>query len=71
MAVEIDGCYWHGCEECGYQGVRGTQITDRRKEGYLRTHGWKLLRIPEHEIKTDLQGCLARVRDQVEETKHG
>jgi len=39
LAVEIDDCYWHGCKECGYQGIRGTQNTDRRKEGYLRTHG--------------------------------
>jgi very-short-patch-repair endonuclease len=65
LAVEIDGCYWHGCKECGFQGIRGTQNTDRRKEGYLRSHGWKLLRIPEHEIKTDLTGCLSRLNDQI------
>ena len=70
LAVEVDGCYWHGCKMCGYQGIRGTQNTDKRKEGYLRSHGWKLLRIPEHDIKSNLQNCLLRVRARVEECKH-
>lgn len=67
-AVEIDGCYWHQCPECGLGSPRGraategTRKTDRTKGVYLRNRGWRILRLWGHEIHRDPTGCVERVR---------
>jgi very-short-patch-repair endonuclease len=53
IAVEIDGCYWHGCKKCGFEGVSEIKATDNRKNAYLKNRGWFVIRIKEHEIKKD------------------
>ncbi len=50
VAVEIDGCYWHGCAACGYPGVPSTVRNDRSKDAYLKASGWAVVRVPEHTI---------------------
>jgi very-short-patch-repair endonuclease len=57
-AIEIDGCYWHGCNECGFKGVQNIVATDSRKTAYLINRAWKVLRIKECEIKKDRASCL-------------
>lgn len=61
LAVEVDGCYWHGCVECGLPGVKGTRTTDKRKTTYLLKRGWRVMRIPEHRIKTALAAVVAEI----------
>jgi very-short-patch-repair endonuclease len=51
LAIEIDGCYWHGCEECGHPGVPSTISNDRSKNAYLKAAGVRLLRLPGHLIR--------------------
>ena len=51
LAVEVDGCYWHGCKQCGFPGNPKTLANDKRKSAYLKAMGWKVLRIPEHLIR--------------------
>ena len=51
LAVEVDGCYWHGCLQCGFSGNPKTLANDKRKSAYLKAMGWKVLRIPEHLIR--------------------
>ncbi len=58
IAVEIDGCYWHGCLICGFPGVSHIQSIDARKSSYLRNRGWQVLRIPEHVIRSNIQACV-------------
>jgi very-short-patch-repair endonuclease len=48
LCVEVDGCYWHGCEVCGYKAPRGTATRDRNKDAYLKRGDHLVLRIPEH-----------------------
>jgi DNA mismatch endonuclease (patch repair protein) len=59
VAVFIDGCFWHGCPEHGTRpksnsdwwaekiadNVRRDRDTDRQ----LAEHGWRALRVWEHE----------------------
>ena len=54
----MDGCYWHGCSECGFEGVGGIKALDKRKATYLLRRGWKVIRVAEHDIKRDLNGCI-------------
>jgi len=65
LAVEVDGCYWHGCAECGFPGVAGTQRVDRSKTTYLTKRGWTVLRVKGHEVRADLDACVRRVRETV------
>ena len=65
IALELDGCYWHSCSECGLKGPEGTLRIDRSKTSYLENRGWVVLHLWEHEVKTDPQGCIERVRQLV------
>lgn len=53
IAIEIDGCYWHGCEKCGFKGDSRIINIDKRKETFLKNRGWIIIRIKEHDIKKD------------------
>lgn len=67
IALEIDGCYWHGCSVCGYEGFPVTTRISKSKETYLRNRGWSVLRLKEHEIKSDEESCLNRIKKLVRE----
>ena len=59
VAVYVDGCFWHGCSEHGVLPKRNrewwraklqaTRRRDRATERELRSLGWAVLRIWEHE----------------------
>lgn len=53
IAVEVDGCYWHGCQSCGFKGDPRIRRIDSRKTSYLKNRGWLIFRIKEHEIKAN------------------
>jgi very-short-patch-repair endonuclease len=53
IAVEIDGCYWHGCSICNFKGDSRIKTIDKRKTSYLKNRGWVIFRFKEHEIKKD------------------
>ena len=57
IAVEVDGCYWHGCVTCGYSGDPKIHAIDKRKTSYLKNRGWVIFRVREHELKKD--PCIA------------
>ncbi len=60
LAVFVDGCFWHGCPKHGTQpkGNRSfwkkkfarNKARDRIVNRTLRQHGWKVLRIWQHEL---------------------
>lgn len=62
IAIEIDGCYWHGCRKCNYPGDPRIIRIDRRKEGYLKKRGWLLIRISEHEIQENEKICVEMIK---------
>jgi len=52
--VEVQGCYWHGCEKCGFTGedfFEEQRTRDKRRFGYLAAEGFKIRTVWEHEIK--------------------
>lgn len=58
LVLECDGLYWHTQEH--------VQVRDRRKNGWLRKHGYALVRLTEAEIRADamyaVQKALASVQ---------
>lgn len=52
IAIEIDGCYFHACKTCHPRGDAGEAIRKRdgKREVYLRSKGWFVFRVREHDI---------------------
>ena len=61
IVIEVDGCYWHGCSICGFEGHPDTLQLDKRKTTYLLKRGWRILRVPEHRVKKDLQKVVQEI----------
>jgi len=63
LAVFVDGCFWHGCRKCRrypktrWAFWRGKFERNRRRDAAvnraLMRAGWKVVRIPEHAIRSD------------------
>jgi DNA mismatch endonuclease (patch repair protein) len=79
VAVYVDGCYWHGCPE-HYVAPRTGAIfwskklrenvnRDRRQTLALEADGWRVVRVWEHEVYTDLDGVVERMKEAVQGTK--
>ena len=69
IAIEVDGCYWHGCQLCRFPGDPRIKATDKRKNGYLKNRGWVIFRFKEHEIKKDPYVGIEMVRSIQEKRK--
>ncbi len=62
VVVFVDGCFWHGCVKCrkhsGLTDQTWKDKIDANKERDLRvtnkltTAGWRVFRIPEHDVNT-------------------
>jgi DNA mismatch endonuclease (patch repair protein) len=72
VAVFVDGCFWHGCEDHYRRSrknqqfwddkVASNQARDRDTDEKLSTAGWNVVRIWEHDVGPD---AALRVRDMV------
>jgi DNA mismatch endonuclease (patch repair protein) len=70
VAVFVDGCFWHGCPK--HRSVPTSNVAfwrrklqrnkrrDRLVRKTLRKHGWKVLRIWQHELTRANQARLIR-----------
>jgi DNA mismatch endonuclease (patch repair protein) len=71
IAVFIDGCFWHGCPKCfrapasnkRYWNLKIERNVRRDKavNRSLKSHGWRVIRAWEHEIKDNPEAVLKRV----------
>jgi len=71
--VEVNGCYWHGCEQCGYidERAKAKWLFDKRRIGFIASQGYKIKIIWEHEIKQNILDVLLRIATKYEQTKEG
>jgi len=53
LIIECDGEPWHG-------GKR-----DMRRDGYLKSRGWTVLRFKGQTILTDVDSCISRIREVI------
>lgn len=63
ICIFVDGCYWHGCEVCGFNNEdknnKDFNITNK-----LKNDGYVIIRIWEHEMK-DMLKCLDMIRGEI------
>lgn len=50
LAVEVDGCYWHGCTN-HLRTYPSRSPNDEKVNSVIPALGWRLLRIWEHDVK--------------------
>lgn len=53
LVIECDGTYWHS--------ITKVFRRDRGKDKYLSNKGYKVLRLPESLIKSDLEQCRQQI----------
>ena len=51
VAIFMDGCYWHNCKECGFEGRNPKADRDPFITSALQALGYTVVRIWEHELK--------------------
>jgi very-short-patch-repair endonuclease len=70
LAIEVDGCYYHGCPDHGnydklsaYKRLEVDQqkLRDHTLDVAYRKGGWNVLRFWEHDLKADLPSCVNKV----------
>jgi DNA mismatch endonuclease, patch repair protein len=70
LAVFVDGDFWHGYRYPQWTRVlppywsakiERNRTRDIRNFATLRRRGWRVVRIWEHEVKSDLKACVARI----------
>ncbi|MGC9225542.1 MAG: very short patch repair endonuclease [Terracidiphilus sp.] len=81
IAVFVDGCFWHGCEE--HYKAPATNATfwsekiarnrkrDRNVGVSLGKLGWAVLRFWEHEVEHDLPSVIDRIRSEIVRSQDG
>ncbi len=62
IAIEVDGCYWHGCVECGHANPKKTK-KDKRVTSELQKQGLTVLRFWEHSIKSDIDSVIQKIKN--------
>lgn len=71
VGIEIDGCFYHGCQtHCKREGlseewlsrIAQTEERDRVFTDHMRKQGWVVLRYWEHELEGDLEDVVREVR---------
>ena len=75
LAVFVDGCFWHGCPECGHipknneafweTKIGRNQQRDIRNTQELNLEGTSVLRFWEHELKRDIQKCIDSIKEYI------
>lgn len=71
IAVFVDGCFWHGCNEIKNSPKRNREfwsnkivrnkLRDRSVNRILSRRGWKVVRIWEHDLKKREMHAVAKV----------
>ncbi|HEY7427023.1 MAG TPA: very short patch repair endonuclease [Gemmataceae bacterium] len=76
VAVFLDGCFWHGCPQCGHvprvnrpfwkAKIERNQRRDRETNELLLQTGIQAVRFWEHELCNSPKECLQRLRERLE-----
>jgi DNA mismatch endonuclease (patch repair protein) len=72
LAIFVDGCFWHGCEQHGSTAKTNADFwnakilrnrqRDKKVDQALDSLGWKVLRVWEHEVRLEMPKILRRVQ---------
>jgi DNA mismatch endonuclease, patch repair protein len=72
VIVFVDGCFWHGCSKHSkapktnsvywYEKIQRNVKRDRQVSNALRTSGWRVVRVWEHDLTSERGQALAARR---------
>ena len=72
VAVFVDGCFWHGCPQCGLVPAKNTdywssklernRARDRQNTEDLERRGFAVLRFWEHEFVDNPDVCVGAIK---------
>lgn len=72
LAIFVDGCFWHGCPKCSHTPRNNTKFwkakigrnkkRDSLYTAQLRSNGFIVVRFWEHQIATELDLCIKKVK---------
>lgn len=74
LVVFVDGDFWHGwrfplwrhkLSPAWQEKISTTRDRDRRNHRQLRSQGWRVMRIWEHQLEQSLDRCLERLANLV------
>jgi DNA mismatch endonuclease (patch repair protein) len=75
--VFVDGCFWHGCEckrlpntnrSFWEKKIADNRFRDRKVTRILRSEGWNVIRIWEHQLKKDPEKMVRTIARQLGRT---
>jgi DNA mismatch endonuclease (patch repair protein) len=74
ICIFADGCYWHGCEQCIDKNkmsnwILARQVSDRIITANLRNKGYKVFRFWEHDIRKNVDACIAQIQIELMKEK--
>jgi DNA mismatch endonuclease (patch repair protein) len=72
LAIFTDGCFWHGCPTCYHSPIKAhsdywtekvnrNRARDLRLTRSLRSQGWRVIRVWEHELARSPHAVIARI----------
>lgn len=71
LAIFVDGCFWHGCPNCGHIPKKNTAFwetkiqrnkqRDEKNNQRLTALGYVVLRFWEHDLSGGARSCVERV----------
>jgi DNA mismatch endonuclease (patch repair protein) len=78
VAVFIDGDFWHGWHFSKWSKrlstfwkakIEGNRKRDRRNFARLRRAGWHVVRLWEHQVRKNAEGCVDRIEEHLKSAK--
>ncbi|WP_341582784.1 very short patch repair endonuclease [Marinobacter metalliresistant] len=80
VVVFVDGCFWHKCPDhftapktrarFWQNKIDANVKRDQKNNQILRSQGWRVIRIWEHELKSSLEESVGRVVQVLNEQKN-
>ncbi|HAF95447.1 MAG: hypothetical protein A2X34_02595 [Elusimicrobia bacterium GWC2_51_8] len=58
LDIECDGYNWHS--------ARAQRVKDAKRDKWLRSHGWTILRFGEHAVVNNLEDCIGKINTAVQ-----
>lgn len=81
LAVFVDGCFWHGCPDCGHvpsvnRSFWSTKIKRNRARDLhivrsLRGRGYCVLRLWEHQLADNICQCVSQIVYRIVANRNG
>lgn len=66
LVIQFDGDYWHDRKGTSTEArIRRRVALDRSQDAYIRTCGWRVLRLWESDLLSDPEGCAEKIRQHL------